>query len=328
MRGDSMQGIMDFGIRLIVGFQAMGGWLTLPMKFFSFLGTEEFFSLVLPILYWCINTSLGVRVAVILMFTGGINDGLKMALHGPRPYWYSSQVKALSTETSFGVPSGHAQSSVAVWGILASFVRKWWAWLIAILLIILCGLSRLYLGVHFPQDVLLGWIIGGLVLWLTVRFWGPVEAWVKRMGPGIQILSAFITSLILLLLPLIPYLWLKISHWQAPAEWTGFTSSAISLEGAMTSAGTFFGLMAGLVWLNHLGWFDTHGPWWKLTLRYLLGVTGVLILRYGLKFIFPSGETLIADIFRYVRYSLIGFWVTGGAPWVFLQFGLAEKKLK
>jgi membrane-associated phospholipid phosphatase len=323
-----MQGILDFGIRFIVGFQALGDWLTLPMKIFSFLGTEEFFTLVLPILYWCINTSLGVRVAVILMFTGGINDGLKMVLHGPRPYWYSSQVKALSTETSFGVPSGHAQSSVAVWGMLASFVRKWWAWLIAILLMILCGISRLYLGVHFPQDVLLGWIIGGLVLWLTLRFWDPVVARLKKLVPVKQILYAFIASIVLLLIPLIPYIWLKVSHWQAPIEWAGFASNAISLEGALTAAGTFFGLMAGLVWLDHLGWFDTRGVWWKLVLRYILGVAGVLLIRYGLKFIFPAGETTVSYIFRYVRYSLIGFWMTGAAPWAFLRLGLAQKKHK
>jgi membrane-associated phospholipid phosphatase len=321
-----MQGILEFGVRLITGFQFMGNWLELPMKFFSFLGTEEFFSLVLPILYWCIDTSLGVRVAVILMFSAGINDGLKMALHGPRPYWISSQVKALSTETSFGVPSGHAQSAVAVWGVLASFVRKWWAWLIAILLMILCGLSRLYLGVHFPQDVLFGWIIGGLILWLTLHFWDPVVAWVRKLVPGKQILYAFITSLVLLLIPLVPYFWLKATSWQAPTEWGGFAANAISLEGATTAAGTFFGLMAGLVWLNHLGWFDTKGAWWKLLLRYILGVAGVLIIRYGLKFIFPSGESLVSNIFRYLRYALIGFWVTGGAPWVFLKLGLAEKK--
>lgn len=323
-----MQGILGLDTNIIVGFQTLGNWLMLPMKFFSFLGTEEFYILIMPILFWCINTSLGIRVAVLLMFSVSINDGIKMSFHGPRPYWYSSQVKVFSTETSFGIPSGHSQSAVVVWGLLAAYLRKWWAWLIAISLILLAGLSRMYLGVHFFMDVLLGWILGGLLLWLTLRFWDPVVAWVKRLKPGRQILYAFLSSLLLILISLIPYCWLKLSNWQAPEEWAGFASSAISLEGTMTSAGTFFGLMAGLVWLDHLGWFDTRGTWWKLILRYLLGVAGVLIIRYGLKFIFPSGETLIADVFRYVRYSLIGFWLTGAAPWMFLQLGLAQKKQK
>jgi hypothetical protein len=85
--------------------------------------------------------------------------------------------------------------------------------------------------------------------------------------------------------------------------------------------------LAGLVWLDHQGWFQTKGVWWKLVLRYLLGLAGVLIIRYGLKFIFPEGETVLAYFLRYLRYALIGFWVAGGAPWTFIRLKLAEKRI-
>jgi membrane-associated phospholipid phosphatase len=320
-----MQPILDFGVRLIVVLQGLGSWLELPMKFFSFLGTEDFFMVVLPALYWCVDSNLGIRVAVILMLSGSFNDVFKMALHGPRPYWYSTKVYALATETSFGAPSGHAQNAAAVWGILAAGLRKWWAWLVAILLILLIGLSRLYLGVHFPHDVLFGLLIGGLLLWLVLRFWDPVVAWAKKKNLSQQIITAFLASLVLFLLPLIPFVWLKVIHWQPPQEWAAYATQAISLEGASTSAGTFFGLMAGLAWLVHKGGFRIKGLWWQLILRYLLGVAGVLIIRYGLKFIFPEGETALALFFRYLRYTAIGFWVTGGAPWAFIRLKLAEK---
>lgn len=320
-----MQPILDFGVRLIVVLQGLGSWLELPMKFFSFLGTEDFFMVVLPALYWCVDSNLGIRVAVILMLSGSFNDVFKMALHGPRPYWYSTKVYALATETSFGAPSGHAQNAAAVWGILAAGLRKWWAWLVAILLILLIGLSRLYLGVHFPHDVLFGLLIGGLLLWLVLRFWDPVVAWAKKKNLSQQIITAFLASLALFLLPLIPFVWLKVIHWQPPQEWAAYATQAISLEGASTSAGTFFGLMAGLAWLVHKGGFRIKGLWWQLILRYLLGVAGVLIIRYGLKFIFPEGETALALFFRYLRYTAIGFWVTGGAPWAFIRLKLAEK---
>jgi len=126
-----METILNVGINWIVALQSLGGWLTLPMKFFSSLGTEEFYMLVLPVLYWCINSSLGTQVAFILMISGGVNEAFKMAFHGPRPYWYSSQVEGLAAETSFGVPSGHAQNAISVWGIMAAGIRKWWAWLLA-----------------------------------------------------------------------------------------------------------------------------------------------------------------------------------------------------
>ena len=320
-----MQTILDFGVRLIVALQGLGNWPTLLMKFFSFFGTEDFFMLALPILYWCVDSMLGIRVAVILMLSTSLNGALKMAFHGPRPYWYSPSVRGLAAETSFGVPSNHAQSATVIWGIMAAYLRKWWAWLVAIFLIILIGLSRLYLGVHFPHDVLLGWLIGGLLLWLTLRFWDPVAAWAKRQSVGRQVLSAFLASLVVFLLPLVPFIWLKVTNWQPPQEWAMYATQAISLEDAATSAGTVFGLLVGLVWLARQGGFQTKGLWWKLVLRYLLGVAGVLVIRYGLKFIFPEGETVLAYSLRYLRYTLIGFWVTGGAPWTFIRLKLTEK---
>ncbi|MFH1523690.1 MAG: phosphatase PAP2 family protein [Chloroflexota bacterium] len=320
-----MQPILDFGVRLIVALQGFGNWLELPMKFFSFMGTEEFFMVVLPALYWCLDSSLGIRVAVILMISGAFNDALKMAFHGTRPYWYSAQVKGLASETSFGVPSNHAQSATVIWGMLAAYLRKWWAWLAAILLILMIAVSRLYLGVHFPHDVLLGLLLGGLLLWLVLRFWKPVVAWAKKKTFGQQVGIAFLASLVLFLFSLVAFVWLRDAHWQPPQAWADYAAQAISLENASTTAGTFFGLMAGLAWIVHKGGFQTKGLWWQLVLRYFLGVAGVLIIRYGLKFIFPEGETVLAIFFRYVRYMVIGFWVTGGAPWAFIRLKLAEK---
>jgi membrane-associated phospholipid phosphatase len=69
-------------------------------------------------------------------------------------------VKALVSEPSFGLPSGHAQNSVAIWGILAYSFKKNWLWSIAVILMFLIGVSRLVLGLHFPQDTLLGWMDG------------------------------------------------------------------------------------------------------------------------------------------------------------------------
>jgi membrane-associated phospholipid phosphatase len=319
-----MQTFLDFGIRLIVALQGLGDWQTYPMKFFSFLGTEEFFMMALPILYWCVDNMLGIRVAIILMLSTSLNGAFKLAFHGTRPYWYSISVRGLAEETSFGIPSNHAQSAVVVWGVLAAYLRKWWGWLGATLLIILIGLSRLYLGVHFPHDVLLGWLIGGLILWLVLRFWDPVTAWAKKQSVARQILAAFLASLVVFLLPLIPFIWLRVTNWQPPQDWAVYATKAISLENAATSAGTIFGLCLGLAWIARLGGFQTKGLWWKLVLRYLLGVAGVLIIRYGLKFIFPEGETVLAYFFRYLRYTLIGFWVTGGAPWTFIRLKLAD----
>jgi membrane-associated phospholipid phosphatase len=324
-----MNAILDFGVRFIVAIQGLGGWLKGPMEFFSFLGREEFFLILLPILYWCVDSRLGLRVAFILLVNTSINDAFKLAFHGPRPYWYSPDtVEKFATETSFGVPSGHAQSAVAVWGMLAAWMKKWWAWLVAGIIAFLIGFSRMYLGVHFPHDVLLGWLLGGLLLWLTVRFWDPVAAWAKKLSMGRQVLAAFVASLVLIVLPLIPYLWLKLTNWQPDPSWASYATEAVSLSGAFTSAGVFFGLLAGLAWLSHRGGFKTTGVWWKLVLRFLVGVVGVLVFYLGLDVLFgliaPDAEAVLPFILRFVRYAFVGAWVSAGAPWLFIRLKLAE----
>ncbi len=320
-----MAAVLDFGVRFIVLLQGLGTWLEAPMKLFSFLGTEDFIMVGLPIIYWCYDTTLGMQVAVILMLSKSVNAFFKVALHGPRPYWISPAVRGLASETSFGLPSNHAQTAVVVWGILAAWLRKGWAWVVAGLLIFFISLSRLYLGVHFPHDILVGLLLGFLLLWSVLRFWKPVAAWIGAKSVGRQVLYSFLASLVLLLLPLIPLVWLKSIGWQPPQAWASYAAQALSFQDVFTYGGTILGLLVGFAWIGHLGGFQTRGTWVQLILRFLLGVAGVLILRFGLKAIFPAGETVPAYIFRYLRYTLLGFWVTGVAPWCFVRLKLARK---
>lgn len=332
--GGNMENLMNSGINWIATLQGLGSWLTLPMQAFSFLGSEEFFTLGLPALYWSVNAAIGLRVGVILMIGSSFNDMLKLAFHTPRPYWVSTEIKAFASETGFGLPSGHSNAAVGVWGMIASQIKNRWAWVIAILLMFLVGLSRVYLGVHFPTDVLLGWFSGAVILWLVLRLWDPIAAWLKKLSLAKQVLIIFIFSQILIMLALIPYFSLKASGWQIPNEWlqtaiqnipNGKNPNPTSLAGLLTSTGTLFGIGAGYAWLNMKGGYNSDGSGWQRFLRYIVGVTGVIIIRFGLKEIFPGGETWIGLIFQYIRYAVIGAWVSAGAPLLFFAMKLAKK---
>ncbi|MEW6716285.1 MAG: phosphatase PAP2 family protein [Chloroflexota bacterium] len=327
-----MEIILDKSIPFIIFLQNLGTWLTTPMEFFTFLGVEEFYLLIMPVLYWCIDVSMGIRVGVILLTSGGINTLLKFAFHSPRPYWYSTQIKALSSETSFGLPSGHAQNAVSVWGMMAASIQRRWAWIVAILLMFFIGLSRIYLAVHFPTDVLLGWTVGALLLW---AFW-VLEPAVKRFflqfKVTYQVLIVFVLSLILILSGAL--IVQSLSSWELPSLWIQNASQAIpeaepidplSLSGLITNAAALFGLGAGYILLHQQGGFDPRGAWWKRTLRYVLGLIGVIAIWAGLDAVFPDGKTFLAYSLRYVRYALVGFWMAALAPMVFLRLGLAEK---
>lgn len=310
--------------------QGLGTWLLLPMQLFSLLGTEQFYLFIAPALLWCLDAGLGLRMGLGLALSSSVNSILKQVFHSPRPYWISERVQALAAETSFGIPSGHAQNAVVVWGLLAAWIKKTWAWIVAILLMLLIGLSRLYLGVHFLGDVLMGWLVGALILWAFLRLERPVLARLAQFPVSGQVLVALIASLGLILLGVLARS--ALGEWQTPEAWSVLSVRApdaepiepLALSGLISQAGIFFGLALGGILLKARGWFDARGPAFQRLLRYLIGLVGVMALYLLLGALFPRGEALIPYLLRYLRYGLIGLWIAFLAPWLFIRLKLAQ----
>lgn len=321
---------LSWGVPIIVWLQGLGEWLRTPMEFFTFLGTEEFFMLVMPAVLWCFDVGLGVRLGLVLLTSDAVNSALKLGFGWPRPYWVTDQVRAFSSETSFGLPSGHAQNALALWGRLAAAIRRRWAVALLTLVILLISLSRLYLGVHFPADMLAGWLVAGVLLWAFLRYDKAGRHWLASLRPGQQVLIALLVSLILLGLQLAIYQ--LTAGRPVPAAWSERAAAAApgaepihprSLEGMFSGAGVLFGLGAGGALLFDWGSFNPKGPAWKRLGRYALGLVGVIALWMGLRLIFPEGETALPLLLRYVRYALVGVWVTYLGPRVFAWLRLA-----
>ena len=324
-----MQSLIDSSIAVIIAIQGMGDWLILPMQFLSNLGTENFFFVVLPLIYWCIDPALGMRVGFILTTSGVFNYAGKLLFAGPRPYWVSSHVKGLWPETGFGTPSNHAQLATNVWGIIAVHIKKTWAWVTAMVLIFLIGFSRIYLGSHFPHDVILGWVLGGLILFAFVKFEKPALDWFFQKNMFRQIVIVFAVSMIFVLIGFSAVTFRR--DFKVPEQWISNALLAstdvpapVDPHGIFTLAGTFFGLAVGSVWILHHGGYQVAGPNWKRALRYVVGLIGVLIFWMGLGAIIPEGDGILFYILRYLRYSLVGWWVAAGAPWAFARLSLVE----
>ena len=193
--------------------------------------------LLIPLVYWLVDASLGFRVLLVLVSTDFLAVSLKQLLHEPRPYWVGD-VKPLAEETSYGIPSSHSSDSLAVWGYLAYRIKKNWLWVLSTIIILLIGLSRMYLGVHFPQDVLVGWLVGLVVLILFV--WGEarVAAWFQKFSTGGQIAIAFVISLLMILMGWL--ILLLISSSPDPAEWAKYATQARTIYHYITLGGFFF----------------------------------------------------------------------------------------
>lgn len=324
-----MDALYQLEILWIMAVQALGDWLAEPMRMVSLLGNEEFYLLVMPVLYWSVSARLGFRVAIMLLLSNGLNSIFKIIFHGPRPYWFDTRIRAFSLEPSFGIPSGHAQNAASIWGLVAAGARQKGVKIALGLVIFLIGFSRIFLGVHFISDVLLGWLLGGLLLMVFLRVEQPLVAWL-RPRPLRQMLGlALASSLLLGMIMVLPTL--ALGDWQVPAEWERNALAAspeseidpLNPDNVFTVSGTWLGMMAGIAWLYHRqGGFQVSKAPYQRILCYLIGLAGIFFFWYVLGDIFPRNEDALSYSLRYLRYTLVGLWVTAFAPLVFQRLGL------
>lgn len=319
---------LELSLSSIIFRQSLPALLPL-MLFFSFLGSIEFFLLFLPAVYWCYDQRLGMRLALILIFSQGLNEVLKVAFHSPRPYWISPDVVVQGAYSNFGIPSGHAQDSVCVWGMLALHIRRAWAFAAALMLILLIGLSRIYLNAHFPIDVVAGWAFGALILLAFLRLESPVSTRLQRLGPMRQVLVSFLASLCLLALYALAQA--SLGSWQMPTVWnanalaaTGVAIDPFSPEGIMEASGMIFGIGLGYVLQKRRGGFAVGGPLNKRLLRYASGMILLALIWYGLGEVGHGQGAMVFYALSYLRALLAGAWAAGGAPLAFKRLGLAD----
>lgn len=310
--------------------QANAPGLGMFMLLVSILGAPEFYLVIIPLILWCYNKSLGVRLLLLLSISAAINAMLKILFHAPRPYWVSAEVKAFSSEPTFGMPSAAAQISLTFLGYICTWFKKRSIWIVCIALIILVGISRMYLGVHFLTDILSGWIIALIILLVYLRYEKPAAMWLLQKPASTRILLAFLAScLFIILAQVVIYC---LGAWQVPAGWsalafvqTNAVIDPLSPRDVLMAAGLLFGASAGAVISAVYIPYVVDGSRSRKAIRYL---TGILILAF--LWVALSAPTKSPDLagygMAYFRAALAGVWITAGAPFMFCKTGLANKE--
>lgn len=314
-------------IQLVVNefLQSLGSWLFLPMRVITFFGDEEFFVLMLPIFYWCFGQKMGIRIGIMLLLSNGFNTFFKFLFRTPRPAWISDSVAPYVQESSFGLPSGHAMNAAAVWGWLAVEVKKRWFTIAMLVLIFLLGFSRLVLGVHLLGDVLLGWLLGGLLVWAISALRKPVGDLFNAQSFGGKIGLVAVSSVGLMLLAFIAR-WIA-GPWTMDPEWAARAGdiNPYSLDGTFLLGGVWFGFLAGYVFLTEKkGAFLAAEGGWRRVARFLVGVIGVIILYIGLGQVFPREADVLSFSLRFLRFTLIGLWIAWISPILFEKMKILE----
>ena len=307
-----LHSLVPWGTNAIAWVQSVVGQGLEPIfKFLTYLGYEELYLVLLPLVYWCISKPVGIGLGYIAMLSAWVNGALKNIFDIARPCEAPNPcptpIRVPLPETSYSFPSGHAQNAASNWGYLALRWRRPLGWVVAAILILGIGLSRIVLGVHFPEDVVGGWLIGLLLLTIFGLLAPVVGRWVVKLTMPIQAVLAAGVPLVLIFL--------------SPADRNGLypAEDAVKTMGALVGMG--LGLLMERAWLG----FRVEGFWWRRALRLCLGLVIVIIFYAGPKLIIPNGLSYGVDTaIRLVRYALLGWVVAFGCPWLFVRLRLAE----
>lgn len=257
------------------------------------LGAETAFLVTALIIFWCVSKRQGYYILSV-GFVGTItNQFMKLWFRVPRPFELDPDFhclpEAFEGAGGFSFPSGHTQSSVGTFGGIANSVKNKWIRGIAIAIAILVPFSRMYVGVHTPQDVLVATVIA---LVLVFAFKPLVYGKDGKCMPILLVAMGVLA---------VGYLCF-VELYRFPQN-----VNIARLESGIESAYTLLGALLGLLlvyfvdekWLR----FPTKAVWWAQILKVVLGLAIVLAVKEGLRA--PLNLLLAEKIGRLVRYFLI-----------------------
>ena len=289
------------------------------MSFITLFGEETLFIVLALVFFWCVDKKRGYYL-LFTCFTGTICiQFLKMTFRIPRPWVldpnFTIVESAREAATGYSFPSGHTQCAAGLWGGIAKSAKKRAVQIGGVVLLLLVGLSRMYLGVHTPLDVLVSLGIAAVVIlglyWVVyLGFDKPKRIYIAG---GVLLLAAIANLLF-------------VTLYRFPAD-----VDPANLASGQKSAWQMLALAIGLCIIYPLDrhWlkFETKAVWWAQILKLAIGVGLVLAVRVGLKA--PLNNLFGVNLGAGVRYFLIV--VVAGILWpLTFQFWskLGQKKVQ
>ena len=237
------------------------------------LGEETAFLVLALIMFWCVDKRRGYFVMAVGFMGTMVNQVLKCLCAVPRPWVLDPEFpileQAREAASGYSFPSGHTSTAVGTFGAIAATEKRRWLAVVCIVLAVLVGFSRMYVGVHTPYDVLVG---AACALLLVICF--------KPIVMGTNEKAMYILMGILLITGIGYLLYVKL--YAFPADF-----DAHNLSSATNNAYTMLGCLLGMfaVYFGEKKWvkFSTEASWWVQIIKVALGLGLVLAVKAGLK---------------------------------------------
>jgi len=292
-----------FDIFWTEAFRSLMPWAELFFRVITELGSDYFYVALIAIGFWAVDKRASILTAFVLIVSVVSNYWLKVTFRNPRPP--STNWLPGADASNYSLPSGHAQNSATLWGWLGIKIKTWWMGVLSAVLMVLIGLSRIYIGVHWLGDVLLGWAVGLLLLMLLWRLEEPARSVLSKYNPNMLYLGLAVFGLVAMIL----------TELLSPVTIVGLEDNF----GA--NGGLIIGLGIGLALESRYVNFETtpkYGEKWRAALRVIIGLILVFVIMFGLSPILPT------DVYwlRAIRYALGAIFVAFVWPFLFKKLSL------
>lgn len=287
----------------------------------AFAGGVEGYILLAALIYVVWNKRLAIQLSVVMLAASSINDLLKLLVRNPRPFivqgtylqkWAVSAKSARNLAMEFSTPSGHATAAAAFYTYLYGKVCSRVVRIVAVAAILIIGISRPYLGVHYFEDVFLGWALGLAVAAVGLRYAEAIAAAWNRISHWLQIAIVAPGGLAL---------WLTAVLLNGHST-TGQPYAYLCYGGFLTGV-----VIARPLELSKVNFDPRSSTLLVKVLRYFLSVGLLFITLFALEMIFlliTSRYSVLWNLLEYLRFIAAGFVTVFLAPWVFTRIGWAK----
>ena len=287
----------------------------------AFAGGVEGYILLAALIYVVWNKRLAIQLSVVMLAASSINDLLKLLVRNPRPFivqgtylqkWAVSAKSARNLAMEFSTPSGHATAAAAFYTYLYGKVCSRAVRIVAVAAILIIGISRPYLGVHYFEDVFLGWALGLAVAAVGLRYAEAIAAAWNRISHWLQIAIVAPGGLAL---------WLTAVLLNGHST-TGQPYAYLCYGGFLTGV-----VIARPLELSKVNFDPRSSTLLVKVLRYFLSVGLLFITLFALEMIFlliTSRYSVLWNLLEYLRFIAAGFVTVFLAPWVFTRIGWAK----
>lgn len=167
-------------------------------RFLNYFDTPYFFFTLIPVIWLGFSYKWGLRIFYWVTLNNLIMNFAKNSVGWPRPSTDLPEI-GFFHPTSYGFPSGGAQVAMFLGAILIYYWRTPAAWVIGTIYILLLSFTRLYIGVHYPIDILGGWAIALIMLVLFIYSKAHLEKWLVKKGLSFCLLLSLAIPLALII---------------------------------------------------------------------------------------------------------------------------------